>query len=277
MLERLQKIIARAGIASRRHAEDLIRSGQVLVNGVVVTELGAKADPERDRVEAAGRVAEPQSNLRYFALNKPIHVVSTMSDPEGRATLRHLLRGLADGVFPVGGLDYAASGLMLLTNDGELADRLFKSFAHLSQVYWVKIKGRPSMETLRKIEHRAHARLNRLRSPTAARADAANPWYEAQLRDAPRDVLRRELFDAGHPVEKMRRVKIGPLELGDVPDAHYRELAPNEVARLRRAIELAGSTPAPAQVTRRDGAERASRGPRRAGKSRGAAPRKRKP
>ena len=277
MLERLQKIIARAGIASRRHAEDLIRSGQVLVNGVVVTELGAKADPERDRVEAAGRVAEPQSKLRYFVLNKPVHVVSTMSDPEGRATLRHLLRGLAEGVFPVGGLDYAASGLMLLTNDGELADRLFKSFAHLPQVYWVKVKGRLSIETLGKIERRAHARLNRLRSPAAARGDAANPWYEAQLRGAPRDVLRRELFDAGHPVEKIRRVKLGPLELGDVPDAHYRELAPNEVARLRRAIEHADGNPAPAQPARHDGGERSRRGPRRAGKSRAAATRKRRP
>src|SRR5579871_2973657 len=188
MLERLQKIIARAGIASRRHAEDLIRSGQVLVNGVVVTELGAKADPERDRIEAAGRTAEPQTNLRYFALNKPIHVVSTMSDPEGRATVRHLLRGLAEGVFPVGGLDYSVSGLMVLTNDGELADQMFKSFGRLPQVYWVKIKGRPSIGTLEKVQQRAHARLYRLRSRAAARGDAANPWYEVQLRGAPRDV-----------------------------------------------------------------------------------------
>ena len=123
MLERLQKIIARAGIASRRHAEELIRSGQVRVNGEVITELGAKADPERDRVEAAGRVAERPSEPSYLILNKPIHVVSTMSDPEGRATLRHVLRGLGGGIFPVGRLDYAASGLMLLTSDGELADR----------------------------------------------------------------------------------------------------------------------------------------------------------
>ena len=95
MLERLQKIIARAGIASRRHAEELIRSGQVRVNGAVVTELGAKADPEHDRVEAAGRIAERPAEPAYFLLNKPVHVVSTMSDPEGRATLRHVLRGLA--------------------------------------------------------------------------------------------------------------------------------------------------------------------------------------
>jgi len=264
MLERLQKIIARAGIASRRHAEDLIRSGQVLVNGVVVTELGAKADPERDRVEAAGRVAEPQSKLRYFALNKPVHVVSTMSDPEGRATLRHLLRGLAEGVFPVGGLDYAASGLMLLTNDGDLADRIFKSFARLPQVYWVKIKGRPSIDTLRKVQQRAHARLYKLRSPAAVSGDAANPWYEVQLRSAPRDVLRRELFDAGHPVEKMKRIKLGPLELGDLPDAHYRELAPTEVTRLRRAMEHPDDSAKQPSPTLREAGVPANRGPRRA-------------
>jgi 23S rRNA pseudouridine2605 synthase len=248
MLERLQKIIARAGIASRRHAEELIRSGQVSVNGVVVSELGAKADPERDRIEAAGRVAEPQSELRYFALNKPINVVSTMSDPEGRATLRHLLRGMAEGVFPVGRLDYAASGLMLLTNDGELADRIFKCSARLPKVFWVKLKGRPSEEALRKVGQRAHARLQRLRSPGSVRGDAANPWYEVQVSEGPQGVLRRELLAVGHPVEKMKRVKIGPLELGSLPDAQYRQLAPTEVARLRRAVEHANTESAPAAV-----------------------------
>jgi 23S rRNA pseudouridine2605 synthase len=276
MLERLQKIIARSGIASRRHAEDLIRSGQVLVNGVVVTELGAKADPERDRVEAAGRVAEPQSKLRYFALNKPIHVVSTMSDPEGRATLRHLLRGLAEGVFPVGGLDYSASGLMLLTNDGELADRMFKSFGRLPQVYWVKIKGRPTIDTLRKVQQRGQARLYKLRAPAAVSGDAANPWYEVQLRGAPRDILRRELFDAGHPVEKMRRVKLGPLELGDLPDAQYRELTPTEVTRLRRAIE-GSDEPAKQPPVARRGDPRLGKGPRSHKKFVRSAKRKAKP
>src|ERR1700739_4693694 len=108
MLDRLQKIIARAGIASRRHAEELIRSGQVRVNGEIVTELGAKADPEHDRVEAAGRAAQKPVGASYYILTKPPHVVATMADPEGRATLRHVLRGLAGAVFPVGGLDYAA-------------------------------------------------------------------------------------------------------------------------------------------------------------------------
>lgn len=241
MLERLQKIISRAGIASRRHAEELIRSGQVRVNGVVVSELGAKADPERDRIEAAGRVAEPQTELRYFLLNKPVHVVSTMSDPEGRATLRHLLRGMSEGVFPVGRLDYAESGLILLTNDGELANRMLKSSARMPQAFWVKLKGKPSQETLRKVSHRAQAQLLRLRAPGAAGPDAANPWYEVRLNESPRDLLRRVLLESGHPVEKMKRIKLGSLELGDLPEAQYRQLAPSEVARLRRAVERTAS------------------------------------
>ena len=212
MLERLQKIIARAGIASRRHAEELIRSGQVRVNGVVVTELGAKADPERDRVEAAGRVAERPSEPTYLVLNKPIHVVSTMSDPEGRATLRHVLRGLAGGIFPVGRLDYAASGLMLLTSDGELADRIFKNSARLPQVYWLKVAGRLSEDEMQQVP----ARRMRACGGCALRrrgSEPANPWYEVELNDTRRDLLRRALFSPGHPVEKMKRVKLGPLEL----------------------------------------------------------------
>lgn len=245
MLERLQKIIARAGIASRRHAEELILSGQVRVNGAVVTELGAKADPERDRVKAAGRVAERPAEPSYFVLNKPVHVVSTMSDPEGRATLRHVLRGLAGGIFPVGRLDYAASGLMLLTSDGELADRIFKTSSAMPQVYWLKVAGRLTDEEMQRVRREAHARMRRLRAPGAAGAGAPNPWYEAQLSDARRDLLRRALFSLGHPVEKMRRVKLGPLELGDLPEGHYRRLEPREVAQLRRFVEQGAQKPTP--------------------------------
>jgi 23S rRNA pseudouridine2605 synthase len=252
MLERLQKIIARAGIASRRHAEELIRSGQVRVNGQVVTELGAKADPERDRVEAAGRLAERPAEPSYFLLNKPIHVVSTMSDPEGRATLRHVLRGLAGGIFPVGRLDYAASGLMLLTSDGQLADRIFKNSSALPQVYWLKVAGRLTDDEMQRVRREAHARMRRLRAPGSASSEPANPWYEVQLSDAPRDLLRRALFSLGHPVEKMRRVKLGPLELGDLAEGHYRRLDPRAVAHLRRSLEeSAKHPPARAKAPRR--------------------------
>lgn len=250
MLERLQKIIARAGIASRRHAEELIRAGQVRVNGVVVTELGVKADPERDRVEVAGQLAGKPAEATYLILHKPAHVVSTMSDPEGRATLRHLLRGLAGGIFPVGRLDYAASGLMLLTSDGELADRIFKNSARIAQVYWVKLKGRPSEDELRSIREGARASVRRLRSPGSSGPGAANPWYEAEVTDTRRDLLRDVLFAAGHPVEKMKRVRLGPLDVGALAEGHYRKLEPSEIAQLRRAIERAEKAPRPPQAGR---------------------------
>jgi len=256
MLERLQKIIARAGIASRRHAEELITSGQVRVNGVVVTKLGSKADPEHDRVEAAGKVAERPSEVAYYVLHKPAHVVSTMADPEGRATLRHVLRGLSGGIFPVGRLDYDASGLVLLTSDGELANRLFKSSARMPQVYWIKVKGQLSDDLLRQMHHRAQARLRRLMDSAEAKHAAprvirkkyaSNPWYEAELTEARRDLLRHALFAAEHPVEKMKRVKLGPLDLGTLPEGHYRQLAASEVALLRQAIERAEKAPRPLQ------------------------------
>jgi 23S rRNA pseudouridine2605 synthase len=250
MLERLQKIISRAGIASRRHAEELIRGGQVRVNGVVVTELGAKADPERDRVEAAGRLAVQPEGRTYLLLHKPAHVVSTMSDPEGRATLRHLLRGLAGGVFPVGRLDYATSGLVLLTSDGELADRILKTSAQIPQVYYIKVAGKLTDDELRQVGSRAHARLKRLRAPGSAPGNSANPWYEAELREARRDLLREALFAIEHPVEKMKRAKLGPLDLGNLAEGHYRHLEEKEIAQLKRAVERVEKAPGAAERKR---------------------------
>ena len=243
MLERLQKIISRAGIASRRHAEELILSGQVRVNGEIVTELGVKADPVADRVEVGGKLARRPAEAAYYMLHKPVHVVATMSDPEGRATLRHLLRGLSGGVFPVGRLDYDISGLLLLTTDGELADRVMKNSARMPKVYWIKVKGRPTDDEFYRIRRRAQVRLRLLRSPAAAPRRTDNPWYEVELNDARRDLLRRELFAANHPVEKMKRVKFGPLDLGGLPEAQYRKLDPSEVARLRAAVERAEKAP----------------------------------
>ena len=139
MEERLQKIIARAGLASRRHAEDMITSGLVTVNGTTVTELGTKADPSRDHIKVAGKLLRPEARHVYIALNKPPEVVATMSDPEGRRSLRDLLHGISERVFPVGRLEYHAYGLVLLTNDGELANRILKNH-HLPQVYQLKVK-----------------------------------------------------------------------------------------------------------------------------------------
>jgi len=239
MLERLQKIIARAGIASRRHAEQLILSGQVRVNGRVVTELGSRADAERDRIEAAGKLVRPAGKKTYLLLHKPPQVVSTMADPEGRRTLRHFLRGAPGRVFPVGRLDYATSGLLLLTSDGELANRILKAATRLPQTYWVKVKGRLEEEERRRVEREASARVRPLKAPHAAGSRAANPWYEVVLSDARRDALRRSLLEIGHPVEKMKRVRLANLELADLLEGRYRHLDQEEVAGLERWVRRA--------------------------------------
>ena len=239
MLERLQKIISRAGIASRRHAEDLIRSGQVRVNGVVVTELGAKADPERDRVEAAGRVAQLSESRVYLLMNKPPEVVSTLADPEGRRTLRNFLVGVSERVFPVGRLDYAAGGAVFLTNDGDLASRMLKASVSLPQTYWIKVKGRINETQLKSLGHALRGKIFPLRAPHAAGKNPPNAWYEVQFSGVRRDLLRRNLLVMGHPVEKMRRMKLASLDADTVPEGHYRQLSALEVAKLVRAVEYA--------------------------------------
>ncbi len=238
MLERLQKIIARAGIASRRHAEQLIVSGQVRVNGQVVTELGSKADPEHDKIEAAGKPVEPNDQRRvYIALNKPPEVVATMADPEGRKTLRNLLKGLPERVYPVGRLDYDASGLLFLTNDGDLAAEMLQDWSNLEQQYQVKIKGRLSTDDLARLGHNANAEFRTIRQPDASRGHAENFWYEVSLQDSKKDILRRVLFAEKHPVEKLKRIALGPLTLEGLPPGRYRLLDDGEVAILRVAIK----------------------------------------
>ena len=275
MLERLQKIIARAGIASRRHAEDLIRSGQVRVNGVVVTELGAKADPERDRVEAAGRVAQVSDTHVYLLMNKPPEVVSTLADPEGRRTLRNFLVGVSERVFPVGRLDYAAGGAVFLTNDGDLASRMLKASVSLPQTYWIKVKGRINEAELKSLAHALRGKIFPLRAPHAAGKNPPNPWYEVQFSGVRRDLLRRNLLVMGHPVEKMRRMKLASLDADTVPEGHYRQLSALEVAKLVRAVEHALTQHKPMPAASRP--RRAWRPRRVMSKSKVGVPRKKNP
>jgi 23S rRNA pseudouridine2605 synthase len=237
MQERLQKIIARAGIASRRHAEQLILSGQVRVNGRIVTELGTKADAATDRIEAAGKTVTADQRHVYIVLNKPPEVVATMADPEGRKTLRHCLRGLPERVYPVGRLDYSAAGLVFLTNDGDLTAEMLKHWANLAQVYHVKVKGRLTLEDLDRLGKQAGARMRTVRQPDATRGHVANFWYEVSLKDSKRDALRRVLFAEQHPVEKLKRIALGPLTLEGLPQGRYRLLNDNEVSQLRRTLK----------------------------------------
>ena len=236
MQQRLQKIIARAGIASRRHAEQLILSGQVRVNGRVVTELGTKADPVTDRIEAAGRVVQEPERHVYLVLNKPPEVVSAMADPEGRKTLKNCLRGFPARVYPVGNLEYTASGLVFLTNDGDLAAEMLKHWGELEQAYYVKVKGMLTREELERLGKEIGLRMKTLRQPDATRRRTANYWYEARMRDTKKEEMRNVLFREGHPVEKMKRVGLGPLTVEGVAEGRYGILKPAEAEELKRTV-----------------------------------------
>jgi 23S rRNA pseudouridine2605 synthase len=229
MLERLQKIIARAGIASRRHAEEFITSGLVTVNGQTVTELGSKADASRDHIKVSGKLLRPASNLVYLLLNKPPEVVSTMSDPEGRPSLRDFLHGVSERVFPVGRLEYHSTGLVLLTNDGDLANRILQS-NDLRQTYQLKLKTLLTFAEIESLSRATGAHITRLRGKEM-------PWYEVTLCEARRDALRNKLFQTGHPVDKMRRVGMGNLKLEGLESGRHREVSAAEVASLIRLLD----------------------------------------
>jgi pseudouridine synthase len=236
MQERLQKIIARAGIASRRHAEQLILSGQVRVNGQVVRELGTKADAAQDRIEAAGRVVKEPERRVYLVLHKPPEVVSAMADPEGRKTLKNCLRGFPARVYPVGNLEYTASGLVFLTNDGDLAAEMLKHWDELGQVYFIKVKGMLTLEDLERLGKEIGVRMKTVRQPDATRRRAANYWYEVRMRDTKKEEMRDVLFREGHPIEKLQRIGLASLTVEGVPPGRYQMLRENDVETLRRAL-----------------------------------------
>lgn len=269
--ERLQKIIAAAGIASRRKAEEMIVSGLVSVNGQVVTELGSKADRERDHIRVNGKLLHGAERHVYVLLNKPKGYVTTVHDPEGRPTVVDLLRGVRARVYPVGRLDYASEGLLLLTNDGELAHGLMRAASNVPKVYLVKVAGKPDASGLEKLrrgltipvernihaarrEYQAnemrtgkdtHARHESRRQPRIKTApakvrvvrEAENPWYEVTLTEGKNRQIRKMFEEIGHHVEKIKRVKFGPLVL-DVHPGEHRHLSLAEVQKLRAATGL---------------------------------------
>jgi 23S rRNA pseudouridine2605 synthase len=230
MLERLQKIIARAGLASRRRAEELISSGLVTVNGQTVTELGSKADVSKDHIKVSGKLLRPTPDEHiYLLVNKPPEVVSTMSDPEGRRSLRDLLHGVSERVFPVGRLEYHSSGALLLTNDGDLANRILRSH-RLPQTYQLKLKSLLTFAEIEDLGRATNARITR-------RQGKEMPWYEVTLSQASNDMLRKRLFQTGHPVDKIRRVAIGNLHLGAMEPGQHRELTGAERSMLLRILD----------------------------------------
>jgi 23S rRNA pseudouridine2605 synthase len=242
-LERLQKIIAAAGIASRRKAEELISQGRVVVNGQTITELGSKADPERDHIKVDGKLLRGPERHIYLLLNKPKGYVTTVSDPEGRPTVMSLVGNVGERIYPVGRLDYASEGLLLLTNDGELANKLTSAASHVPKTYLVKISGRAAEEEIEQLRHGVRigskperGRIHQVRTAPAQIQlfkEGENPWYEVTLIEGRNRQIRRMFEEIGHHVEKIKRVRYGPLTL-DVEPGQFRELSPKEVQTLRR-------------------------------------------
>ena len=236
--ERLQKIIAAAGIASRRKAEEMISQGLVSVNGQTVTELGSKADPERDHIRVNGKLLHGPERHVYLLMNKPKGYVTTLRDPEHRPTVMDLLRGVGARVYPVGRLDYASEGLLLLTNDGDFAYRLMKAASHVPKTYMVKVAGNPTVESLARLREGISIPSDRGKRVRTAPAkirvirEAANPWYEVTLIEGRNRQIRRMFEAVGHHVEKIKRVRYGPLQL-DVHPGEYRKLTAEEVAKLK--------------------------------------------
>lgn len=232
MQERLQKIIARAGVASRRHAEDLISSGEVAVNGKVVTELGSKADAERDHIRVSGKLLHvgpiATETKVYIALHKPDAVVSTLRDPEGRKTIADFLHGVPGRVFPVGRLEYHASGLILLTNDGELANRMMRA-RDLKQEYLCKIDGALSATEIRDVERHAQVKLQRAKGMPAG-------WWHVKSTGASKNDFRKLLIAARHHVDKLRRVAIANIELDRLPSGRYRHISREEISSLEHFL-----------------------------------------
>ncbi len=278
-LERLQKIISRAGRGSRRQAEEWIVAGRVTVNGQVVRELGSKADPDSDHIKVDGKALRRSSRKVYLALHKPRHCVTTMSDPQGRPTVMDLLKGVKERVYPVGRLDYHSEGLLLLTNDGDFANHLTAAASGIPKVYWVKVSGVPDAKNLDKLRHgipiegrrtlpaairnlqlpggkkpasrskAAHTRdartkasqtrvsrtkVSQTRASQTSKPVLPNPWYEVILREGRQNQIRRMFTRIGHPVSKLKRVKIGLLGLGTLARGRYRHLNTAEVQQLMK-------------------------------------------
>jgi 23S rRNA pseudouridine2605 synthase len=247
--ERLQKILSRAGLASRRKAEELIREGRVAVNGAPVTELGSKADLDRDHIRVDGKLLHGPKRLVHIALHKPNNYVTTVADPEGRATVMDLLRGVKERVYPVGRLDYHSEGLLLMTNDGEFANVLTSAASHVPKTYLVKVTGALTPE--QEQAFREGIPLEGRRTAPAGLRMARrgqNPWYEVRLYEGRKNQIRMMFKHFGRLVEKLKRVQIGPVGLGSLKPGEYRYLTAPEVERLRRprkASAARAAVPAP--------------------------------
>ncbi len=240
MQERLQKVIAHAGIVSRREAERFITEGRVAVNGSIVTQLGTKVDPTRDKINVDGRLVKSFPGKVYVLMNKPAGYVSTLKDPQERPVVTDLLDRINTRVFPVGRLDYDAEGVLLLTNDGELAHRLQHPRYGISRTYEVKVKDVPANSQLSSL--RKGVRLeDGITLPAKAKflkKTTKNCWLKITLYEGKNRQVKRMCAAIGHPVLKIKRVSLGSLGLGNVSRGKYRHLTQDEVKELYALVSL---------------------------------------
>ncbi len=241
--ERLQKILSRAGIASRRTAETLIAQGRVSVNGATVATLGSKADPARDDIRVDGRRLPAAERKRYILLNKPVGVVTTRSDPQRRATVMDLIAGVREYVYPVGRLDYDTEGLLLLTNDGDLAAALTHPRHEVPRTYEARVAGVPDERALQTL--RTGVPLDGVRTSPAdvvlvneGRRDGAGV-LRLTIREGRNRQVRRMCEAVGHPVQSLQRTRIGSLADRRLKVGQWRDLSVDEVKALRRAAATA--------------------------------------
>ena len=239
--QRLQKLIATAGIASRRHAEELITAGRVTVNGEVIKELGTKADPDRDHIKVNGKLINPQLKARekvHVLLNKPRGYLSSVSDPEGRPLVTELLPPNLGRLHPVGRLDFNTEGLLLLTNDGDLTNYVTAARNRVEKVYEVKVKGVPADGAIQRLRRGVTLEDGTRTAPakiTKLNETQTNAWYEVLLHQGRNQQVRRMFELIGHSVLKLRRVRIGFLTDENLKPGHWRFLSPSEASRLMKS------------------------------------------
>lgn len=251
--ERLQKVLSRSGVASRRASEELIRQGRVTVNGKIAR-IGQKVDLRADFVKVDGRRIRQPGRNRYVLLNKPAGYMTTRADPEGRPTVFDLLPPqVRRGLFAVGRLDFDTEGLLLLTDDGDLAQLVSHPRHGCAKIYEVKVKGRPSDESIRRLrggitlKHRRTqaARITRLESNRGRRTAEANTWWRVELKEGRTRQIREMFSRVGHPVLRLRRVAIGRVADRDLPRGAFRNLSAAEVRQLSGASSRRGARSAP--------------------------------
>ena len=234
-MERLQKILSQAGIASRRASEKLMLEGRVSVNGATVTELGTKADPAHDDIRVDGRRVKAPERHRYLLLNKPRGYMTTRSDPQKRATVLDLLKGVREYIYPVGRLDYDSEGLLILTHDGDLAARLTHPRHGIARVYEARVLGEPDRHDVERLSK--GVTIEGRRTEPAEVVSIGPGHLRITVREGRNRQVRKMCDAIGHPVTELRRIAVGPIRDPKLKPGAWRDLTPQEVERLRKAAD----------------------------------------